>query len=291
MMRQAVSSPTPLKKQRRKMVFVRFLIFVLSILVLFVGMGFISRIPALVIHEVRVSGTKVLDTEVVADTVRSYLSSRVALLYVRGNIFLYSQKEISSFIRREFPRVFSVTSIERNHTMLSINIEERQAAFTWCGESPPTYSTRFDKRDCYFLDQEGFVFDHAPYFTPGVYMTLYGGIASPASPIGETIALKNSILDYGVLAEKLANLGLPVHSIVIHTDNQDELILDLPTDIGNFTTIRFNEDSTLSELFSKIDSTIHEASFAAQWKVHPRSLEYIDTRFGNKVFYKFTPAR
>lgn len=286
-MRQAVSSPTPLKKQRRRAAFTRLLVTFFILVLLFIGLGFVSRIDGLVIHKVSVHGTKVLDNEAVVDVAAAYLRSRVAFVYARGNIFLYSQKELSAFLKREFPRIFSITSMKRDHTMLSINLEERQAAFTWCGEEPPLFANRFVKRECYFMDQEGFVFDHAPYFTPGVYVTFYGGIASPASPIGDTIGIKNSILEYGTLSKNLADLGLPLHAIVIHADGQHALLLDLPSDTGDFIKILFNEDTVLTDLLSTITATLQEATFAKEWHVHPHDLEYIDTRFGNKVFYKF----
>lgn len=286
-MRPAKSFPTPLKKVRRNKALSRFVWTLITIVVLFVGLGLLSHVPKVMIREVNVSGTKVLSGEEVSQSVKEYLEGNVAIFYARGNIFLYSKNKLESFILEKFPRVYSIVEITRNGRKLDVVLEERRAAFTWCGDVAPVYESRFEKRDCYFLDQTGFIFDASPFFTPGVYLTFYGGIKTDVEPIGQTLATKNSIMDFGYLSEVFEKLSLPVHSVVIKSDGQNELLLNILTTTNIYAKILFNEDIPLLEIESKIYSAVAEESFIEQFSDSDSELEYIDTRFSNRVFYKF----
>lgn len=286
-MRQTLSTPSPLKKERRNKALSRFLWLIFVLIVLFVGLGLLSHLPKIMITDVSVAGTKVLDDAEVRQKTLEYLEGNVALFYARGNVFIYSRKKATEFIKREFPRVYAVKSIDRTGQRLDIDLEERQAAFTWCGSDAPAYPNRFEKKDCYFLDQTGFIFDQSPFFTAGVYLTFYGGINIDNPPIGQTIALKHSIVDFGDLARSLEELYLPIHSAVIHADGQNEFLLNLYTTTGDYARMLFNEDADLKDMEVKIKSAVGEESFAAEFEDRKEELEYIDTRFNNRVFYKF----
>lgn len=286
-MRPTQSFPTPLKKVRRNKALSRFVWTLVVLVVLFVGLGFLSHLSKVMIKDVRISGTKVLSGEEVSQAIQEYLKGNVALFYARGNIFLYSKKNLESFILSKFPRVYSVVEISRNGRELQIILEERRAAFTWCGLESPTFASRFEQRDCYFLDQTGFIFARSPFFTPGVYLTFYGGIKSDAEPVGQTLATKNSIMGFGHLSEVIETLDLPIHSVAIKPDGQNEFLLNIFTTTGDYAKILFNEDLDLKEIENKISSAVAEESFVEQFSDSDSELQYIDTRFSNRVFYKF----
>lgn len=286
-MRPSHSSPTPLKKVRRNMALSRLVWTIVVIVVLFVGLGLLSHISGLMIRDVKVSGTKVLSGEEVSENVQEYLEGNVALFYARGNIFLYSKNKLENFILSEFPRVYRVVEITRNGRELDIVLEERQAAFTWCGFEAPVYASRFEKRDCYFLDQTGFIFDQSPFFTQGVYLTFYGGVKSDVEIIGQTLATKHSVMDFEHLRDALEKFELSIHSTSIKSDGQNEFLLDVFTTTGDYAKILFNEDVGMKDIESKITSAVAEESFLEQFSDNGSELLYIDTRFSNRVFYKF----
>ena len=286
-MRQAQSFPTPLKKVRRNKALSRFLWAVVILIILFIGLGLLSHIPRLRLTEIRVTGTKVINDEEVSKSVLSYLDHNVALFYARGNVFIYSKKDVAQFIEQEFPRVYEVRTITRTKQALEIDIEEREAKFTWCGNIPPAYEKRFEKRECYFMDQTGFIFDTSPFFTEGVYLAFYGGVQDSLDPIGQTIATRNRTIDFGDAAKAFEERGLPAHSVVIKPDGQNEFLLDIFSVTGDFAKILFNEDSEVADIIKKIQFAVVEEAFTEQFHDSSAQLEYIDTRFNNRVFYKF----
>jgi hypothetical protein len=286
-MREVLKRPTPIKAHRRNKAVSMILWFFATLLILFVGLGILSHLPSVNIREVDTQGLQVLDKEEVNQSVINYLSGNNALFYSRGNIFIYSKNNITKLIKDKFPRVYSVNSIERVKNKLIINLEERQAVVTWCGKDLPNYENRFEEKDCYFVDQEGFIFGQAPFFTPGVYLTIYGGIKPDTDIIGQTVLIKNSIIDYIDLVNDLDEYNLPISSLFIGDDGQDAMLLNIPSKSGSFAKILFNEAINLKEILVKVDSTINEETFAKQYKANSEHLEYIDTRFDNRVFYKF----
>ncbi len=287
-MRQALTRPSPIKKERRKRALSRTFILLFILGILFVGFGLLSHVPGLVIGNVEVFGTKVIDSSSVSASVSEFLSVNQALLYARGNIFLFSKSDVATLVKREFPRVYEVPVVERYGRTLSISIEERDAAYLWCGMEPPAYVDRFLPKDCFFLDQSGFVFDQAPFFTDGVYTVFYGGLVE-GEPIGQTLPTRNSMEDIRAFAEALREEGIPIHSVVLSNDGQHAMLLDAVSDTGDFARIIFNEDESLIDTLDKLYTALHEEAFINEYADMKTRLEYIDTRFRNRVFYKFKP--
>lgn len=286
-MREVLSRPTPLKREKRKKAFARFIWAIVILVVLYVGVGLLSHLPRVSINEVETRGLKALDSHEVSGSILSYLGGNTALVYSRANIFIFSKNNVMEFVLGKYPRIYRVNMIERNSQKLVLDIEERQAAYVWCGHEAPAYSDRFIKKDCYFVDQKGFVFDNSPYFTDGVYMAIYGGLDPAAPIIGQTIDLTNSIEDIKAIARRLDDSVTPIHSLILRGDGQHEFLLDIWSNTGNFAKILWNEDVTLEETFQKINATIGEETFQAEFDKNAGTLEYIDTRFRNRVFYKF----
>jgi hypothetical protein len=286
-MRPAKSFPTPLKKVRRNRVWLRLFWFFVVVALIFVLFGFLSHLPKLMISEINISGTRVLNKEEVSASINEYLDGNTMLFYARGNIFIYSKNKLQEFVLEKFPRIYSVKSVTRNGRKINIDLEERQAAFNWCGFEPPVFDLRFDKQKCYFLDQTGFIFDESPFFTPGVYLTFYGAIKKDILPIGQTLLTKSSVMDFAELLSTAENEGLPFHSVFIKEDGQNELLLDIFTTTDDYAKILFNEDLGLSDVSAKIISAKKEEGFLEQFDVLSSKLLYIDTRFSNRVFYKF----
>ncbi len=286
-MRHVAPSPSAVKVEVRRRALGRFTLGIFLLAALFFGLGALSHLPKLLITDVLVEGTRIVSPEEVSARIREYLNGNQALVYARGNIFLFSKERISSKVSELFPRIESVTSIERNGSSLIIEIKERTAAYAWCGSDAPLYEERFKSNPCYFIDHGGFIFDRAPFFTDGVYLVFYGGISDPTQPIGTTLATTSSMAQFSDFVEGLADIGLPAHSVVIGLDGQHTLLLDHPSLTGKFATLLFNEDESLISTLRKVEAAVGEADFKAVFAERPLYLEYIDTRFQGRVLYRF----
>lgn len=286
-MRQVLERASPIKKEKRKRFFSKFLVLLFILIALFIGLGIVSGIPKLVINEAEVDGTESLDKAEVAQKALTSLSGKKLFFYSKANIFLFSKSNLSSFIAKEFPRIYKVVSVDRTGQKLQIVIEERHAAYTWCGHEAPSYASRWNRGKCYFLDQSGFAFAEAPNFSEGVYLSIYGGLPADSQIIGETINLSNNISDVAKMLLILEDNNLPVHSLVITQDGQHQFLLDTYSLTGDYAKILWNEDAPLADTLEKLGSAISEDNFRKGWEEHKERLLYVDTRFNNRVFYKF----
>lgn len=286
-MREVLTRQSPLKKVKRKRFASRFFGFILVLLLLFIGLGFVSRINRLVINEVEVNGTESLDASDIGRQILGSLSGKKLLFYSKANKFLFSKSELEAFIMETFPRVYRVSIVNRVKQKLLIEIEERHGAYTWCGRDAPTYVERFKRNDCYFLDQEGYVFDNALDFSEGVYLSIYGGMPEGDAVIGETINLENNIVDVVQMLRILEDNNLPVHSLVLGADRQHQFLLDTASKTGDYAKILWNEDVPLADTLQKLGSALSEENFRTEWEAKKEYLLYVDTRFNNRVFYKF----
>ncbi len=285
-MREALARPSPMKKVRRRRLASKLFIFLLIIGAVFIGLGIFSGIPKLSITSVEVTGTESLDGTETESAILGSLAGKQWLVYSRANKFLFSKQEIIEFVMTTMPRVYRVTDIERNGAVLHIAIEERHAAYTWCGREAPVYAAREARGVCTFLDQEGFAFAPAPEFSEGVYLSVYGGFPE-GDVIGTTINLQNNIAEVAGILAILGDNGLRVHSLVLGTDGQHAFLLDLPTVTGDYARILWNEDVPLEETLGKLGSALSEGNFREEFQKHGEQFLYIDTRFNNRVFYKF----
>ena len=260
---------------------------VLFLVVLFFALGFMSSISKLSINEVEITGNESLDPTELAKSILQSLHGKKLLVYSKANIFLFSKTELDGYIMSTYPRVYRVSSIDRVKNKLFVEIEERHGAYTWCGFEAPSYEDRFNRGECYFLDQEGFAFDTAPDFSEGVYLSIYGGLPADGRIIGETINLQNNITDVAKMLKVLEANDLAVHSLVLGADGQHAFILDTVSLTGDYAKILWNEDAPLTDTLSKLASALSESNFKKQWLSEKEKLLYVDTRFNNRVFYKF----
>ncbi len=286
-MREVVQRASPIKKEKRRRFFSKFLFFLFITVILFIGVGIVSGIPKFVINEAEVDGTESLDKAEVAQKVLASLSGKKLFFYSKANIFLFSKSELASFISKEFPRIYQIVSVNRLGQKLEVRIEERHAVYTWCGYEAPAYSSRWQRGKCYFLDQKGFAFAEAPNFSEGVYLSIYGGLSTGKTIIGETINLKNNISDVSKMLAILEDNGLPVHSLVLGPDGQHQFLLDTYSLTGDYAKILWNEDAPLNDTLQKLGAAISEEKFQNDWEERKERLLYVDTRFNNRVFYKF----
>lgn len=286
-MRPELLRPSAIKQKRRSRSLRQLLFIFLGLVLIFIGLGALSHLPSLTITDIHVSDTKVLDKQELQNKTLEYLSGNKAFFYSRGNIFLFSKTELGLYLQESFPRIYAVSSIERNKNTLKIEIEERAPAYTWCGNSAPVFADRFKEKECFFLDQSGFIFDKAPFFTDGVYLTIYGGLSEGSEPIGETLTLASDMSSVHEFIKKTSDIGFKINSLVLLDEGQREFLLDLYTVNQDFAKVLFNKDNTLPDILDKLTTILSEEEFKKDLKLRSDKLLYIDTRFKDKVFYKF----
>lgn len=231
----------------------------------------LSFLPAFSITTIEVTGVRAMNSNTIHDFVDMQLASGTGSFLSSRAIFSYPRTAIEEAIRRQFPRVRSVRVFRPSllATAVTIAIEERVPYGRWCVSEI-----------CYLLDENGFIFASSTTATSLLSpYTFSGGLDATSSPIGKTFA-NTSFGDIRSLLKHLTSAGfLPRGAMYMN-----EKDFTIPLSNGYFLKASFGQD--FAQLVKNLELVI--SSDALKGK-HPE-LEYIDLRFGNRVYYKLRSA-
>ena len=268
--------PTPKLKQKKRRAMLKALaervaIVSTGVVVVLAGITYIARMDELSIQTVYVEGDRVLKSSEVVELTGQVLSGSYLFL-PRRNVLIYPKDDLERSIKAHFPRVKEVEVERADLNRLNIYIEERKPDALWCGDDPDRY------RGCFYIDDEGFVFDEAPFFSGDIFFRYYGGGVDVRRPLRSKVASSEWIDNVKVLKDHIEELGLKPISVHIKDDEFD-LILER----GAF--LLFNKAQPMEESLSMLANLIRGGEEELIGDGGPNFL-YIDLRFGNRVFYK-----
>ena len=256
-----------LKKKR----FINKLTFLFLIpLFIFVSLIALFYVPYFRIKKISIEGNSSIDSAKIMADVSNYLTGKNFKIFPRDNFFIMPKKEFIDSLLKEFPRLKTVSLIKNFPNSISLKVTERNNEALFC----------FKNKDegCAFIDQDGFVFDKAPYFSAGVYLTFLEEATTTWKLDFQVISEEQfkKIIDFkNLLTEENPPIGGKILQIII----KKEGIYELQTNEGWSILLNEKNDSQLT--YQNLKTTLD------QIKEKRRNLDYIDLRFGNKVFYKF----
>ena len=268
--------PTPKlkqKKRRAKLIALaeRAGVITAGVVVVLAGITYIARLDALSINAATVEGDRVLESSEVVELTGRVISGSYLFL-PRRNFLIYPKDDLERSIKAHFPRVREVEVERADINRLNIKIEERRPDALWCGEGPDRAG------GCFYVDDEGFVFDRAPFFSGDVFFRYYGGEVNPRFPIRSKVISKEWIDSLKTLRSHIEVLGLKPISVHIKEDE-----FDLILEEGGF--LLFNRAQSMEESLSMLANLLRGGEEELIGDDGPNFL-YIDLRFGNRVFYK-----
>lgn len=259
------------KKLKRKRFFLRILFFFMLILILAAGAIWSLYIPKFRIQKISVEGAEILSVEKIIANVSDSIKSKYVFIIPKNHILIASKEEIANNLLSSFPRIKELTVNKNFPNSLAIIIKERQSAALLCaGENNPPAGG-----ECAYIDEDGFVFERAPYFSGEIFLKFF-----------DERDVGNSVSDKQLLSEEqfkglidfknyLFRENIKIPSINLKKDG----IYELQTNKGWF--ILLNERNDFRIAFENL-----KTAFDSSIKENQKNLEYIDLRFGNKVFYK-----
>ncbi len=261
--------PMPLRARRRR---VRALI-VFGALVLVAGLlygvSYVSYLPQFNISSISVSGARGISDELIRGSVETVLDDGSYHILSRRNVLLYPRAAMEQEVVKSFPLIKSARIAHSSllSTSITVEVEERQPFARWCATA---------ESDCYFMDDGGFIY--APADAQATSSTRYvfsGGIASSSAPLGQSFvrAHLSGVLS---LLKFLGQAGFTPQGA--HVEGEQDILV--PLQEGFLLKASFGADA--GTLVKNLQLVL--ASDVLQGK--RSSLEYVDLRFGNRVYYK-----
>ena len=282
--RDVLSSPRirEIKRKKRKIFFFKLFLLLFFLLVVFTGFVFLSRWQYINVKDVEVTGIQDSDALIVKNAVEEQIFENYLLFFPKTNRFLIPKSKIIAELSDKYKRLKDI-SIKISNNFLSVSVSAREGAYLWCGDrfSPGTDDV------CYFLDNTGYIFEEAPYFSGSVYFKFFGTIDNAGNePLGKyfqsdvfekLISFQKTLELVGVKAESLEILIGGDMAFYLRSTQ----IVDLPP------KIIFNAGDDFVKLSENLQTALSTEPLLSDFRNKYENLEYIDLRFGNKVYYKF----
>lgn len=284
MRRDVLNSPrlTELKKQRRKTVQKKIWILMFGLVAVFSILTYLSRLDNLNIQEIKITGNKVTETQELQKNVEQKISEKYLGIFPKSNILYYPQNALRAELQDKFKRIGAVDfSIQKNKT-LEVTVTERTGKYIWCGVVPDQI-----KEKCYFSDESGYIFDEAPYFSGEVYFKLYGlGDFSADNPMGKYF-FQTGFEQLMVFKEILASFDMKPVALYHNSEGDLEFFLTKGSSISVRPKVILNSNADFQIAAKNLRAALDTEPLLSKFKNKYSSLQYIDLRFGNKVYYKF----
>lgn len=223
-----------------------------------------TRIQSLTIDTVRVDGGQTIDHTEIETLVLKALEGVYLGLIPQRFAWLYPKTEILVSLE-EVERIHNISISRVNGTELSVTFDEYTPEVLWC--------MSVESDECLFLDKNGYAFGYAPKLSGGSFLR-FVKIGQPATLHEEMISNESfsSLLEIVELLE-----AQNWYVSYIEVGQGDDSFLQIVGG-GEFkVTLSQTPTETVENLFVILTSKEFQ-------HIEPGNFQYIDLRYGNKVF-------
>ncbi len=276
-----LKSQAVIRKRKKRMI--RALTIRAVFLVVFIGIIVgIFWIPQLAISKVVVVGASDASGEkvkMVEDDIVQILGGTYFGIFPKKDFILYPKKEIMRSILKKYPEIGVVSMGTERLSTLNVRLTERAPAALWCQEG-----------NCYVMDAGAFVYALEPRggasstSTPGAsasnainknLLQIYGGASTTEELIGKQVITPELFSDILAVSAQLSSSSLPVENVTVAGSGQYIFKIE------HNGRLLFSDKKPFKQSFEDLLSAYHSPVFSKS-----AAFQYIDVRFGNKVFYR-----
>lgn len=253
-------------RRRRERKVRRLLFRLVLLIILLASLVSVTWLPQFAIDKVVVAGTsdetaKSIQREVEDDIRQTYFG-----IIPRSNFLLYPRSSIKENILKTHLEFESINVGIENIHILNIRVVERKPVALWCVNE-----------ECSMIDERAYVYSKSEVAssTSSSLLHIYDKSASSTIPFGkEALAPENFKAMLSVIS-MLQTSKLPVESVSIEVGGQYVFKI-----VDNGRLI-FSDKKPFEQSYQDLVSALKSPVFATSSK-----FQYIDVRFGNKVFYR-----
>lgn len=257
-------SQSKIKTRRRRRRVRAVIVLVVALLAVCGALVAFFRAPFLRVTSVAVTGAQTLSTDEVAAFVQGKLAGDYLFVLPKDDIFLYPQSSLGADLLAKYPTLKHVDVHADNFHTVGVVLSERQPAALWCATN------------CYYMDEDGTVYSSANATSSDALVT-YSGTAGAGLPKQFLTPDKFQALAALVAALSQTEAGDPVRQVAVDDNG------DVRAYFQNSFLLMFNIADEGGDIFQR---------FTLARKADPLAgktlgdIEYIDLRFGDKLYYK-----
>jgi hypothetical protein len=251
-----------------------FVIFFILLIVIIGALSFFSSHKSIVLNKVVITGTHIIDKEDIEKEVFKNISGKYIYLFSKANSFIYPNKKIYNNLLLNFPRIEALSVRRDNLNTIHIDIIERKGSYLYCGSIVPENKDDVGE-NCYFINNDGFIFDKAPYFSGNVYFKYYMPLENDViNPQGEQMTSVERFHEIMRFIDGVTSMGFKPIYIYLDKDGLYSLYLN-HVNGGNYPRIIFKNDNDLKIIQENLSLAINKKEFANEVNSKYDKLLYI----------------
>jgi hypothetical protein len=282
--KRSILNSGKLAKRKRRVMYLKVMVFLVLIVGAVAGSAYGLSRPEIFIKDISVHGTSVLTEDEIRGVAEQVLSGTYFFIFPKRNVVFFPRRDIEASVRSAYERVSDIDVSRDGMQGISIAVTERKPYATWCtkmvsvpledGSMADDMPTALET--CYFLDDGGYVFAEAPRFSGDVYFRYYG-LLEEHNPIGSQYMSESRFRELSFFLTAAKKFG--VGGVSFTTTSND---VELRTKEG--MVLRFGGDDDFTSVLNILESVLTSEVFKDR---DYATVEYIDLRFGDRVFYQF----
>lgn len=244
-----------------------------AVVIIIAMLMYVLRLPHWRIQNIQIVGLGELEEQTVQSRVQSLLSGSLLAIIPKNSFFIARTSMVRQLLAKEFPQFESISVASVFPQTLKINVVERNVWAIACNLLAPAALATPPR--CVFLDRQGFAYENAPFSQGPLLLRIE---TDADSAIGTYALDAELISEMHVVEEKLKTFGTDAVEFGYISKIPGEFAV--ATSAGYKLLLRRgdNVDAVFKILKTVLEKEIGDKAV---------NLNYIDLRFGNKVFYKY----
>ncbi len=278
-------SYTPTKKlaqRRKKIVIQRIVVAGISVVCIIGSIIFAFHVENFRIQNISIVGANSISESEIQSLVETSLAGSYGYVIPRNNTLFYSKQEILTTLRESFLKIVSIEIERTGLQSITVSIQERSPYALWCGNNVATSATENIK--CYFIDSMGLVYAEAPIFSNDVYTHYYGGAIGNGTVLGAHYLPITDFRGLDQFIRTLISVGVETKNIHVYDGDVDVYLAGKSGSTP--TVLRFSITQPYVKSLSAFNTFISDQTSSTTLQKFLASVEYIDFRFGNKIYSK-----
>jgi len=243
------------------------------ILLIAVGVWYGARRPEVTIASVVVSGGDTVPHELVENKVASVLEGTYALFIPHRFSYMFPEADIIEAVN-SIPRVHDAAVAKSSRNEIAVTFEEYVPYALWCDSvainasaTPPL---------CMFVDDQGFAYAEAPTLLGETLLRFVKEEKKPEK--GASVYDADTLRKYTLFSDAITEHHKRRLRAITETKDKDLLL-----HLNGGVTVLIAEGEGVEDAFEKIESLFEAEEFEGKTL---EEFEYIDLRFGSKVYVK-----
>lgn len=274
-------------KRKRRVLKIRLIVLFSILFILTVWLlSYLSSVKNVSIKEVTIIGTHIVDQTEIEQIIRNDISGKYLGIFSKNNSLIYPRKKIYDDLTESFPRIESLSIYIDSLNSLRVDIVERKGRYLYCGDKIPEHKNDVGE-NCYFINNDGLIFDKAPYFSGNVYFKYYLKVPYEKDDLlGKQMLQSEEFYRVTRFVDGVSSIGFKPIYLEFGDNNTGYLYLNHNSK-NESPKIIFKTDDDLNIIEENLDIAMSKKEFRDEINLKYDSLSYIDLRFNNKVLYKF----